>query len=271
MGSSSVSSRVLRVVDVVTDGKKRGRTTRVSRRDLALLCAGAVTAGVLLVPAGAHIGGTVAHLWSHLKVKVTGVAYTKAQSDARYLAKTQKAANSELVDGIDLVAQNAKVADTDLIDGVDSGQLAVPAEATHILGDPGEPALNNGSGDFGDPAGSFCNWQTFDPAGHTSPGYYQDADGVVHLQGIVKAVDGAFSITGPCGNTVGGARIFTFPEGYRPSYIRTYFVLTNNKRGRINVFPDGRVVFLNVSATSWTDAKAWFNLEDIEFRAAPQL
>lgn len=45
--------------------------------------------GALLTPAGAHVGGTVAHLWQqHLLPLAKKAFYTKGQSDQRYLRKT---------------------------------------------------------------------------------------------------------------------------------------------------------------------------------------
>ena len=58
-------------------------------RSLALFTAGAVAAAILISPAGAHIGSTIAHLWSnHLRANVServkALSYTKAQSDRRF-------------------------------------------------------------------------------------------------------------------------------------------------------------------------------------------
>lgn len=52
--------------------------------------------------------------------------YTKAQSDSNYLATAGKAADSDLLDGIDstgFLAAGAKAADSDLFDGSDSSQF----------------------------------------------------------------------------------------------------------------------------------------------------
>lgn len=57
---------------------------------------------MFISPAGAHVGGTVTHLWTqHIKPKVTALVYTKTQSNARYLGKTAKAADANLLDGVD--------------------------------------------------------------------------------------------------------------------------------------------------------------------------
>jgi hypothetical protein len=55
-------------------------------RAAALVAAGMVL-GVALAsaPAGAHVGGTVQHLWKHLKPKTDARYYTKAKADARFV------------------------------------------------------------------------------------------------------------------------------------------------------------------------------------------
>ena len=69
-----------------------------------------------------------------------------------------------------------------------------PLEATHIVGNPGEPGFENGSGALPGEAGL-----SFNP-----PGFYKDHEGIVHLQGIAKA-----------GPTL--PIIFTLPPGFRPA------------------------------------------------------
>jgi hypothetical protein len=82
---------------------------------------------------------------------------------------------------------------------VPSAQLAnsiPPAEATHLVGAPGEPAFEGGSSNFGSASGI-----TTQPAG-----FYKDHEGIVHLQGLVKV-----GSTGPIG------KMFTLPAGFRPA------------------------------------------------------
>ena len=70
---------------------------------LVVISASLVVAA-LIAPAGAHVGGTLSHLWGapgHIKAKVMQLVYTKAQSNARYLGKSAKAANANLLDGQD--------------------------------------------------------------------------------------------------------------------------------------------------------------------------
>jgi hypothetical protein len=63
----------------------------------------------LILPAGAHVTGSLPHLQGHL--------------DPRYINVDEKAADSDLLDGQDSTAflgANAKAADADLLDGQDS-------------------------------------------------------------------------------------------------------------------------------------------------------
>ncbi len=71
-----------------------------------------------------------------------------------------------------------------------------PAEATHLVGAPGEPAFEGGSSNYV-PGGV----NIFNPVG-----FYKDHEGIVHLQGIAQ-VGKSGSITS----------IFTLPPGFRPA------------------------------------------------------
>ena len=89
---------------------------------------------------------------------------------------------------------------------VPSAQLAnsiPPAEATHLVGAPGQPAFESGSFNFGSTEGV-----TLQPAG-----FYKDHEGIVHLQGLVKI--GASSALG---------KMFTLPAGFRPANNTLVFV-----------------------------------------------
>jgi hypothetical protein len=71
-----------------------------------------------------------------------------------------------------------------------------PMEATHIVGNPGEPGFENGSSNF------------VVPGVQLNPvGFYKDHDGIVHLQGVAVVGKSAVSIT----------PIFTLPPGFRPA------------------------------------------------------
>jgi hypothetical protein len=69
----------------------------------------------------------------------------------------------------------------------------VPPEPVRLVGTPGQPPFEGGSGNF--PTEGV-------PIGYNPTGFYKDHEGIVHLQGAVKV--------GP------GAVIFTLPPGYRP-------------------------------------------------------
>lgn len=70
-----------------------------------------------------------------------------------------------------------------------------PAEPTHLIGAPGEPAFENGS----------SNLPAVGPIVLNPAGFYKDHEGIVHLQGVAKA-----------GNT-GIPTLFTLPPGFRPA------------------------------------------------------
>ncbi len=74
-----------------------------------------------------------------------------------------------------------------------------PLEATHLVGAPGEPPFENGSG----PAPSEID-------GLQPVGFYRDYEGIVHLQGFAQ-------VGGPI------PKIFTLPEGYRPASTKFLF------------------------------------------------
>jgi hypothetical protein len=82
---------------------------------------------------------------------------------------------------------------------VPSAQLAnsiPPAEATHLVGAPGEPGFENGSSNLG----------AIGPTAVRPVGFYKDHEGIVHLQGFAKVGE-----SGPIGT------IFSLPPGYRPA------------------------------------------------------
>ncbi len=72
-----------------------------------------------------------------------------------------------------------------------------PAEATHLVGAPGEPSFQAGSSNFG--STELFNLQPV--------GFYKDHEGIVHLQGLAKV-----GVTGPLAGV-----IFFLPPGYRPA------------------------------------------------------
>jgi hypothetical protein len=82
---------------------------------------------------------------------------------------------------------------------VPSAQLAnsiLPAEATHLVGAPGEPGFEGGS----------SNIDVLTGIALKPVGFYKDHEGIVHLQGFAKVGE-----DDPLGV------IFSLPPGYRPA------------------------------------------------------
>jgi len=60
---------------------------------------------LLLTPAGAHVGGTVGHLWKkHIRPKAVKTFYTKQQSNKRFVNTGEKASDADRIDGLDSTA-----------------------------------------------------------------------------------------------------------------------------------------------------------------------
>jgi S-layer homology domain len=68
---------------------------------------------------------------------------------------------------------------------------ALASEDVHLVGATGEPPFQNG-------------WHNFDPSTNSTAGFFKDALGIVHLQGIILSPNN-------------GATAFTLPQGYRPA------------------------------------------------------
>jgi hypothetical protein len=115
-----------------------------------------------------------------------------------------------------------------------------PAEPIHLIGAPGEPAFLGGATNApGELAGL-----SFPPAG-----FYKDAFGIVHLEGVVKA---------------GGTPvIFTLPPGYRPAS-GTLQVFEQSKGGGVYIFGSAAAEF---EAGAVLALKETVLLSGIEFRA----
>jgi hypothetical protein len=212
------------------------------RRDIIMILAGAIAALALISPVGADVTNSVTHLWSdHIKAKVKALAYTRAQSDATLLDGTEVAVDSEE------------------LDGKDSTELALLAGPTRTLGDVGEPNFNQG--DMGAVTTQFysCYWDNFGSAGNPG-GFYKDGHGIVHLRGLVKAIDGQ---TDTCGSNEGADKlIFQLPEGYRPAKKTVLATVAANQVGRINVRPDG---WVEVESSFLGSAETSLSLEGLTF------
>jgi hypothetical protein len=95
---------------------------------------------------------------------------------------------------------------------------SVLAEAPRSIGDPGQPAFENGWVNFG--------------AGAIPASFYLTADGHVHIQGLVAT------------GTV-ATNVFTLPVGYRPGATFNLITMTNPgavAAARIQIKTDGSVV-----------------------------
>ena len=82
-------------------------------------------------------------------------------------------------------------------------------------------------------------------SGFQAAGYFKDADGIVHLAGMV---------TGG-GNT----SVFVLPAGYRPLTKHRFVVLANGALGYVDVQAGGNVFF--------TTGSPWVSLDGISFLA----
>jgi hypothetical protein len=116
-------------------------------RAFSLILVGVVLGAALITPAGAHVGGTVGHLWSkHLLPLAKGAFYTKSQSDGKYLGKTAKAADADKLDGqnsTDFLGATAKAADSDKLDGKDSADFVASSKMLRGVAFPDGGASGN--------------------------------------------------------------------------------------------------------------------------------
>ena len=99
----------------------------VSRRwrTVALVAIGiAIGTTMTATPVYSHVGGTIDHLWTHLRPKADARYYTKTQSDGRYARRGETGGgNADLLDGLDssdFLRATGKAADADLLDSLDS-------------------------------------------------------------------------------------------------------------------------------------------------------
>jgi hypothetical protein len=107
-----------------------------------------------------------------------------------------------------------------------------PAEDWHEVNSPGEPVFQNGWANTG--------------ATDVTAAFFKDPYGVVHLKGLIF------------GGT-NSAPIFTLPEGYRPSKNVIQLVWRGSGSGKLNLLPDGSVLF--------QDGAAAASLDGVTFRA----
>jgi Kelch motif len=94
------------------------------------------------------------------------------------------------------------------------------------------------------------NWVAYNPAVHAVPGYFKDKRGIVHLKGLIKN-----------GITTYDTPIFTLPLGYRPTERLLFNVTISDAFGRIDIRPDGKVVYGSGSTNN-----AFLSLDGVSFR-----
>lgn len=101
---------------------------------------------------------------------------------------------------------------------INSTQFDPIGEDWHIVGDPGEPGFED-------------SWVAYG-GGYTTPSFYKDPGGVVHLKGLLKS-----------GSIGTGNAMFTLPKGYRPVGILHFAVEGHDgtKTNRIKVYQTGAV------------------------------
>jgi hypothetical protein len=155
-------------------------------------------------------------------------------------------------------ATNADDADdANLLDGKDSSQFQeVGSEGWTNLD------LNDAAGDFA------CHWVSF-AGGFADPSYFRDRDGVVHLRGLAKAVDG----TGNACGTIPGfdeniVAVGGLPDGYRPQNRSLFTISSNNSPGRIDIFANGTISAFPTYPT-YANMEQWVQLDGISYRCAP--
>jgi ribosome modulation factor len=154
---------------------------------------------------------------------------------------------------IDGYAINAKTTTGDLEYGGTSGiptRLAVGSTGQLLGVAAGVPAWQ---GDTAWTAPTLTNsWVNYGSGGYGNAGYRKDADGFVHLRGLVKN-----------GSSV-GATIFTLPAGYRPAFNGLYSAWNTSGAARINIGSDGTVV---IDTQIGSPGTAYQSLDGVTFLA----
>jgi hypothetical protein len=147
--------------------------------------------------------------------------------------------------------------DADELDGKDS------TEFQEVGSEDWTPLPLN---DAADPVG--CHWVSF-AGGFADPAYFRDRDGVVHLRGLAKAVDGS---SFGCGTVPGFdeniATVFGLPDGYRPVQRSLFTISSNNLPGRVDIFANGTIQAFPGYPT-YANMEQWVQLEGISFRCGP--
>jgi hypothetical protein len=111
---------------------------------------------------------------------------------------------------------------------------------------------------------SHWGWQSLYP--YAGAQFYRDNEGIVHLSGV--SISSAFYSNGTpppyqnfCGHP-GADVMFTLPPGYRPATAEIFAVDSGNAEGRVDAYPDGRVVCAAGAGDQY------LSVDGITFRAA---
>lgn len=110
-----------------------------------------------------------------------------------------------------------------------------------------------------------CHWVNYGSGPYAAASYFRGQDGVVHLRGLVKAVDGD---SGICGSDPDDNRFGELGVGSTPFYTEVFTTSSNNKPARVNINSVG-VLMIEPNYPTWTDAKGWVSLSGITFRCDP--
>jgi len=161
--------------------------------------------------------------------------------------------------------------DADSLDGHDSADFAGAGSDGWT-----ELRLNDGSRQGLDLAETTCYWRKYGGP-YTTPAYFRDSAGIVHLKGIVVAHDGTLAAGGTAAcngdyQTPFNIRINSYSGlnlGYWPGETSVFPVLSGNALGRIDITQDGSVQIDPNFPGSWANAKTFVSLDGISYRCAP--
>jgi hypothetical protein len=128
-----------------------------------------------------------------------------------------------------------------------------------------DASLNTGTRGTAVEIQHYCFWTAYGSP-WSSPGYFRDGFGVVHLRGLAKAHNG-----GETDCTSGSTQdntMFSLPAGYRPQFDSAIATVSENSPGRINVRSGGTVEIENNFPT-FGHALYWVSIDGLTFRCAP--
>lgn len=112
---------------------------------------------------------------------------------------------------------------------------SLKTETINEIGGAGQPAFENA-------------WANYDITAFMPAGFWLDAQGIVHLRGLIK--NGAPVIS----------TIFTLPAGYRPSNRLVFVADLSGAHGRVDVLANGQVAQVAAGVSTY------LSLSGIHFR-----